>query len=167
MPQTHTSIATPVAITTARIAAGGIIVPSIAMLVKVAKMPPAGVKAPYMYDWKAAAIVPWFLISRRFTALLLMLFEGICMKGDRLPAPIPAGPKPKQSIRVQTAVNVMAQAMMIVRTSVMCTLSVIRWVMKMIKTHEVERATRRKNPAALTSESHYSSRKARVPWLIF
>jgi hypothetical protein len=43
-------MATPVAITAARIAAGGIMVPSIAMLVKVAKMPPAGVKAPYMYD---------------------------------------------------------------------------------------------------------------------
>jgi hypothetical protein len=50
IPQAHTEMATPVAITAARIAAGGIIVPSIAMLVKVAKMPPAGVKAPYMYD---------------------------------------------------------------------------------------------------------------------
>jgi hypothetical protein len=50
IPQIHTSIATPVATTEARIAAGGIIVPSINMLVNVAKIPPAGVKAPYMYD---------------------------------------------------------------------------------------------------------------------
>jgi hypothetical protein len=29
--------------------------PNIATLVSVAKIPPAGVKAPYMIDWKAAA----------------------------------------------------------------------------------------------------------------
>ncbi|KAF3076236.1 hypothetical protein CFAM422_001556 [Trichoderma lentiforme] len=50
IPKTHTSIAAPVAITAARIAAAGIKEPSIAMLVRVAKIPPAGVKAPYMYD---------------------------------------------------------------------------------------------------------------------
>lgn len=37
---------------------GNIKVPSIAMLVRVANIPPAGVKAPYMYDWKAAARDP-------------------------------------------------------------------------------------------------------------
>lgn len=50
MPQAHTSVATPVAITTARIVTIGTSVPNMAMLVKVAKMPPAGVKAPYMHD---------------------------------------------------------------------------------------------------------------------
>ena len=48
--------------------AGHIKVPSIAMLVRVANIPPAGVNPPYMNDWKAAAIVPkvtqdWLVID--------------------------------------------------------------------------------------------------------
>jgi hypothetical protein len=37
---------------------GGINVPSIPMLVSVAKMLPAGVKPAYAHDWKAAASEP-------------------------------------------------------------------------------------------------------------
>jgi hypothetical protein len=40
------------------IAAGHIRVPSIAMLVNVANIPPAGVKAPYINDWNMAAREP-------------------------------------------------------------------------------------------------------------
>lgn len=50
--------ATTVERSDAAINAGGIKVPSIAMLVRVANMPPAGVNPPYMNDWKAAANVP-------------------------------------------------------------------------------------------------------------
>jgi hypothetical protein len=57
-PKTQTTIAAPVATTAARRDAAGIKVPSIAMLVNVANIPPAGVKAPYIHDWKAAASVP-------------------------------------------------------------------------------------------------------------
>jgi hypothetical protein len=41
---------TTVAVTAAKRAAGGISVPSIAILVNVANIPPAGVKPPYIYD---------------------------------------------------------------------------------------------------------------------
>ena len=51
-------MAIPVAITAAKAAIGHASVPSIAMLVRVAKMPPAGVKAPYMTDWNHAAREP-------------------------------------------------------------------------------------------------------------
>ena len=40
------------------IAAGHIRFPSIAMLVNVANIPPAGVKAPYINDWNMAAREP-------------------------------------------------------------------------------------------------------------
>jgi hypothetical protein len=43
----HTTTATAVAMTTARSANGHMNTPNIAMLVRVAKMPPAGVKPPY------------------------------------------------------------------------------------------------------------------------
>lgn len=42
--------ASPVATIDASIAAAGINVPSMAMLAKMAKIPPAGVKPPYMKD---------------------------------------------------------------------------------------------------------------------
>ncbi|KAG5928243.1 hypothetical protein E4U42_000999 [Claviceps africana] len=47
-PQAHTATATPVAIIAASKAAAGIRAPSMPMLVRVANMPPAGVKPPYM-----------------------------------------------------------------------------------------------------------------------
>ncbi len=46
-------LATIVAKTAAIMATVGINAPSMATLIKVANMPPAGVKPPYMYDWKA------------------------------------------------------------------------------------------------------------------
>lgn len=46
----HTAIATPVATNIEHMAAAGIKVPSIAILVNVAKMPPAGVKPAYIQD---------------------------------------------------------------------------------------------------------------------
>lgn len=49
-PADHTTVATPVAMSEAAIAAAGIRVPSIATLVRVANTPPAGVKPPYMVD---------------------------------------------------------------------------------------------------------------------
>lgn len=49
-PSCHTIIDTPVAITDANITNGIMNVPSIAMLVNVAKIPPAGVNPPYMKD---------------------------------------------------------------------------------------------------------------------
>lgn len=51
-------IDTPVARMEAVRVAGNINTPNIAMLVKVAKIPPAGVKPPYIYDWNAAASDP-------------------------------------------------------------------------------------------------------------
>jgi hypothetical protein len=57
-PTFQTIIDTPVAITDANITNGIMNVPSIAMLVNVAKIPPAGVNPPYMKDWNAAAIEP-------------------------------------------------------------------------------------------------------------
>lgn len=56
-PPTHTKLATIVAMSEATPTAAGINVPSMAMLVKVANTPPAGVNPPYMHDWKAAASV--------------------------------------------------------------------------------------------------------------
>ncbi|TKW53855.1 hypothetical protein CTA1_6030 [Colletotrichum tanaceti] len=56
---------TNVATRPAKMTTGGINVPSIAMLVRVANTPPAGVKPPYMYDWKAAASVPGGSVSAR------------------------------------------------------------------------------------------------------
>ncbi len=50
--------ATPEARNAVKMAAAGIMLPSIAMLVNVVKMHSAGVKPPYIYDWKAAAKVP-------------------------------------------------------------------------------------------------------------
>lgn len=52
------AVATIVAMTAARAAKGGIATPSIPTLVKVANMPPAGVNAPYIQPWKAAAKDP-------------------------------------------------------------------------------------------------------------
>lgn len=52
------AVATTVAMTTARTAKAGIATPSIATLVKVANTPPAGVNAPYIQLWKAAANDP-------------------------------------------------------------------------------------------------------------
>jgi hypothetical protein len=57
-PQAHTILAAAVAKSDATTAAIGIMVPTIAMLVNVANNPPAGVKPPYIHDWKAAANVP-------------------------------------------------------------------------------------------------------------
>lgn len=57
-PHIHTMPATTVERSDAAINAGGIKVLSIAMLIRVANMPPAGVNPPYMNDWKAAANVP-------------------------------------------------------------------------------------------------------------
>lgn len=57
-PSAHTDTVNTVAATVAMPVANGCSVPNIAMLVNVAKMPPAGVMPPYMNDWKAAAIVP-------------------------------------------------------------------------------------------------------------
>jgi hypothetical protein len=57
-PQIPTIAATSVAINIANIAIERASVPSIAMLVSVAKIPPAGVKPPYMSAWKAAAREP-------------------------------------------------------------------------------------------------------------
>ncbi|KKA18804.1 hypothetical protein T310_7244 [Rasamsonia emersonii CBS 393.64] len=61
--------ATTVANTAANTAAGHISVPSIAILVNVAKMPPAGVKPPYMRDWKAAAREP---VTRKRIGICLL-----------------------------------------------------------------------------------------------
>lgn len=57
-PSLHTRIDTPVARMEAVRVAGNINTPNIAMLVKVAKIPPAGVKPPCIYDWNAAASDP-------------------------------------------------------------------------------------------------------------
>lgn len=57
-PQAQTVAAIPVARSAATTIAGHMSVPSIAILVKVANMPPTGVNAPYMKDWKAAARDP-------------------------------------------------------------------------------------------------------------
>jgi hypothetical protein len=57
-PQIQTVPATSVAIDIATVATGRASVPSIAMLVSVAKIPPAGVNPPYMNAWKAAAREP-------------------------------------------------------------------------------------------------------------
>lgn len=51
-------MATTVERSDATTAAIGCNVPSIAMLVNEANIPPAGVKPPYIHDWKAAASVP-------------------------------------------------------------------------------------------------------------
>lgn len=64
-------------------------------------------------------MVPSCLISADSTPHL----NTICVRDDHLPAPMPVGPKPRQSISVQTAVNVMAQAMMTARTSVILSIS--------------------------------------------
>lgn len=68
-PITPTMAATTVANTAANTAAGHISVPSIAILVNVAKMPPAGVKPPYMRDWKAAAREP---VTRKRIGICLL-----------------------------------------------------------------------------------------------
>ena len=57
-PQIPTVAATSVATTIATMVIERASVPSIAMLVSVAKIPPAGVNAPYMNAWKAAAREP-------------------------------------------------------------------------------------------------------------
>lgn len=57
-PETQTKTATKVATSDEPIPTAGINVPTMAMHVKVAKIPPAGVKPPYIQDWKAAAAVP-------------------------------------------------------------------------------------------------------------
>ena len=54
----HVTAATAVAISAAIIAHSGIATPSIPTLVKVAKIPPVGVKPPYIQDWNAAARDP-------------------------------------------------------------------------------------------------------------
>lgn len=48
--------------------------PSIAMLVNVANIPPAGVKAPYIHDWNAAASVP----SRPLADIHTTIFRVCC-----------------------------------------------------------------------------------------
>lgn len=57
-PQIQNVPAISVAINIATMATGRDSVPSIAMLVSVAKIPLAGVKPPYMNAWKAAAREP-------------------------------------------------------------------------------------------------------------
>jgi hypothetical protein len=56
--QAHTITVTIVATTTPAIAAAGAANPNIPNEVSVAKMPPAGVNAPYIQDWKPAAREP-------------------------------------------------------------------------------------------------------------
>jgi hypothetical protein len=56
--QIPTIAATSVATNIATMATGRASVPSIAMLVSVAKIPPAGVNPPYMSAWKIAAREP-------------------------------------------------------------------------------------------------------------
>lgn len=82
--------ATTVATKAANNATGGMRSPNIPRLVRVAKIPAAGVKPPYIQAWKAAAA--------------------------ELPT-TPAGPKPRLSIIATMIVNVMAQAMMIAKTA--------------------------------------------------
>ena len=57
-PRLQTRTETPVARTEARRTAGNMSVPNMAMLVNVAKIPPAGVNPPYMKDWNPAANDP-------------------------------------------------------------------------------------------------------------
>jgi len=59
-PQYQTIVAANVANSDANKTKTGPLNPSIAMLVNVAKIPPAGVKPPYINDWKAAARDPVF-----------------------------------------------------------------------------------------------------------
>ena len=54
----HSNPAASVAMTAAMQANAGLAKPSMPILVSVARIPAAGVKPPYIQDWKAAAIEP-------------------------------------------------------------------------------------------------------------
>lgn len=107
-PHIHTILATTVAIDEATRRASGIIVPSIAMLVRVANIPPAGVNPPYMYDWKAAAKVP--RVSERMFSKYMLKSRFVPAGEDIALAPTPIGPKPKAKMMNATTVNVTAHA---------------------------------------------------------
>lgn len=96
-------MATSVATTALNPATGGTRRPSMPRLVRVAKIPAAGVKPPYIHPWNAAASEPRSVISIRF-------YESKT-HGD-VPATTPPGPKPRVSTSVVSKVNVTAHAMM-------------------------------------------------------
>lgn len=91
------------------------------MAVKVAKMPPAGVKAPYAVAWNTAAVEPindmrWILAFISSVAVAVVVSED-CHVKENAPATIPTGPKPHDNIRVTKAVKVTPKATVTARIS--------------------------------------------------
>ena len=82
--------------------------------VKMAKNPPAGVKPPYAYDWKIAARVPMSL-------LLSVSIETEYYQGDygveHIPAPTPTWLNPTKDSKMRTTKNVIHHARIGAHTS--------------------------------------------------
>ena len=106
----------------------GIRVPSIAIDVKVAKIPPAGVKAPYMHDWKAAARVPVSLLLSVSIKRQNIIGGAMALSNcENIPAPMPGALNPTSDSRMRTTVKVIDHARISASTSEML-ISIRTWV---------------------------------------
>ena len=96
--------------------------------VKVAKSPPAGVKAPYMHDWKAAARVPVSrLLSVSMKAQNIIRAFMALSEYENIPAPIPTRLNPTANSKINTTVKVIDHARIGASTSEML-ISIRIWV---------------------------------------